>query len=236
MTKPFNEAPPLFRSLGADNAKSQARSRTAASEAQERWPLFKAVAPVKPASLPAMGEDDKRQWARGAAAGNAKPRPALSVPDVSGKMALGLTRMGSPRPPARTERAFAPPAAPAAVPVPALDPVSTTPAAVPAARAPLFARTAPLQDTRAAARALPEAPAELPLPAARPKGLFAHLAPPAPQQAPAAAPAADPDDRSLSAIFNRLERGAAPAPARPSAASDAKAPPRAGFLGRLGRQ
>ena len=49
MTKPFNEAPPLFRSLGADNAKSQARSRTAASEAQERWPLFKAVAPVKPA-------------------------------------------------------------------------------------------------------------------------------------------------------------------------------------------
>ena len=231
MTKPFNEAPPLFRSLGADNAKSQARSRTAASEAQERWPLFKAVAPVKPASLPAMGEDDKRQWARGAAAGNTKPRPALSVPDVSGKMAQGLTRMGTPRPPARTERAVAPPAAPAAVPAPVLDPVSTT-AALPAARAPLFARATPLQDTRA--RALAEAPAELPV--ARPKGLFAHLAPPAPQQAPAAAPAADPNDRSLSAIFNRLERGAAPAPARPSAASDAKAPPRAGFLGRLGRQ
>ncbi len=230
MTKPFNESPPLFRSLGADNSKSQARSRTAASEAEERWPLFKAVAPAKPASLPAMGEDDKRQWERGAAAGISKPRPALSVPDVSGKMALGLNRMGTARVPARTQRAVEAPAAPV---FPAAQVVPDTPAvAVPAARAPLFARATPLQTPRSTATAtIPAAEREQAPAAARPKGLFAHLAPPATTvEVPAPAPVADPDDRSLSAIFQRLERSDAPA------AIETAAPQRAGFLGRLGRK
>lgn len=223
MTKPINEKQQLFRSLAADKSKAQTRSRTAAREAEERWPLFKAVAPALPSTLPALGEDDKRHWHReGKLEANPRP-PSLSVPDMSAKLALGLSRMGASRQSTPAPRVVATAPSPVAT-LPAGDtalPSTTLPGLAVHASPPAGGAAAPLFARRTAAL-LPE-PVARPAPAA---GLFAHLAAGAPPL-PAAPPEAAPADRSLAAIFNRL--APKPAPEPPAA-------PRASFLGRLGRR
>ncbi|NEX59513.1 hypothetical protein [Noviherbaspirillum galbum] len=42
----------LFRSLAADEAAERARLGAAADGAMHRWPLFRSLAPVKPAATP----------------------------------------------------------------------------------------------------------------------------------------------------------------------------------------
>lgn len=229
MTKQSTETPQLFRSLAADKTQSQARSKTAAREAEERWPLFKAVAPAKPSTLPAMADADKLHWQRADGFDPSPRRPSLSVPDVSGKMALSLSRMGAPRPPAPSLH----PAAPA--------PAQQLPAASARNRSTAPPDVSPTLPSRSAAlpagrsrptRATPEAPIAL---EAEPKsapapGLFARLAPKAEPEAEiaVAVPPAAPESRSLTAIFGRLEQTVA-APEKPAAT-------RPSFLGRLGRR
>lgn len=227
MTKSFEDPPPPFRSLGADNSKSQANAQTAARAAQDRWPLFKTLAPASPAPVPPMEMADKRHWERAGGADQRVPRRTLSVPDLAEAMARGLGRMGMPgqgnagRQPGQD--------APERSGMPALMAAqSAAQSAAPSARPDPAERThLPAQ------RAQPEEKRDARPATAAPKGMFAHFAPPAQVDTDEDAGLSPPPqaDRSLSAIFARLKHQQTPPGPIP-----ATPPSRAAFLSRLGRK
>lgn len=123
MIKPGDDLPTLFRSLGPDDAGFQARALAAAREAEQRWPLFKAMAPQKPPATPALSAQDRLRWIQQekSESSGRKPAltmPALSLPGLSDKLAKGLDKMaarvatGAPaQEPARQIEPAPPPAA-----------------------------------------------------------------------------------------------------------------------------
>ncbi len=126
MTKPGEDLPTLFRSLGPDDAGFQARALAAAREAEQRWPLFKAIAPQKPPVTPALSDQDRQHWIsqEKSEAGGRKPAlsmPALSLPGLSDKLARGLDKMSgrvAADAPAQTPaRQIEPAPPPAALPI-----------------------------------------------------------------------------------------------------------------------
>lgn len=93
MSKPSDDLSALFRSLRPDESVFQESTNTGVREAEQRWPLFKAVAPEKPQETPALSPQERQRWVN-----QDKPvvngrKPALSLPGLSDKMTKGLEKM-----------------------------------------------------------------------------------------------------------------------------------------------
>lgn len=93
MTKPADDLPALFRSLGPDDIGFQASAQAAAHEAAQRWPLFKAVPPQKPAVTPALTAQERQHWGSQEKSETGERKPALSLPGLSDKLARSLDKM-----------------------------------------------------------------------------------------------------------------------------------------------
>lgn len=93
MAKPGDDPSALFRSLRPDNANFRASTTAAAREAEQRWPLFKAVSPKKPEPTPALSAQERLRWSNQERPDVGERKPALSLPGVSTKLAQGLSKM-----------------------------------------------------------------------------------------------------------------------------------------------
>ncbi len=233
-------SPTLFRTLGADDSYFESKARAASKEAEQRWPLFKAVAPAKAEETPVLSPQEKTaSW--NTPAGGATPpaaRPRLSRPGLSQKLATGLRELGqktrresTPTPAANTPRpvvaAPPPPEPPAPRMAPARPPlarpVEDTPSAAPAALTPPLLRTpAASSAPRAVARADAAAPRkEKPMPptpvAAPPLGASLGRLRTASAIAPTAAPALTPVAAPVAALVTaRSVDTPAPVAAKPA--------------------
>jgi hypothetical protein len=127
---------PLFKSLQPDDSRQRMAATAAAHEATERWPLLKAVAPVKPAPTVALTDEDKRSWIS-ATARPARPAAAAKTPSLGDKLAEGLRKMQSPKKKRATKSETVSTTAPAPLPATKLAPPvvptveKTAPVAVP---------------------------------------------------------------------------------------------------------
>lgn len=92
MSKALDQMSKLFRALGSDDTEFQASTKTAAREAEQRWPLFRAVQTQRPNSTPPLAENARQQWVPEKRVA-ARPKPGLSVPGLGDKLAKGLTRL-----------------------------------------------------------------------------------------------------------------------------------------------
>lgn len=112
MAKPGDDPSTLFRSLRPDNANFQASTSAAAREAEQRWPLFKAVSPKKSEPTPALSAQERQRWSSQEKPDVSERKPALSLPGVSAKLAQGLSKMSgraaTERPAMRAEREQSP--------------------------------------------------------------------------------------------------------------------------------
>ncbi len=214
----------LFRSLGADDSAFTARTKASALEAEQRWPLFRAVAPKKPEDTPLLTEQDRANWNTQEKPAGRERKKTLSVPGLSEKLAKSLEKISaetsrevmSPKRKTRSGKTVGPARfelAPEPVPVFAPEPQE-----IPSM---LF-------------RSVPPAPApvvaEQPTPVSQ--GLFGRLsveAPASPLAPMVSANTAPPSDDSLSGIFARIV-GEKPVEAPPAVK------PRSAFLGRLGKR
>ncbi len=101
----------LFRSLKPDEESFQASASAAAREAEQRWPLFKAVSPRRQEPTPVLSAQERTLWSKQERPSGLERKPALSLPGVSNKLAASLNMMGGrtaegalARPPLRAER------------------------------------------------------------------------------------------------------------------------------------
>ncbi|MGQ0709792.1 MAG: hypothetical protein ACT4NV_08590 [Rhodoferax sp.] len=192
----------LFRSLGADDSYFDAKARAASKEAEQRWPLFKAVAPARAEETPVLSAQDKEaSWNTPPAGADAPPRARLSRPGLGQKLATGLRELGhktrQESMPSVAASARTPPLPAAALPE---SPSAKAPNPPPPVPRPVAASVAP----PARVAAPPQAPARTPL------------------MAGARAPAAVP----LPPLAGALGRPQAPAQAAQEPATPAAAPAR----------
>jgi hypothetical protein len=199
--------PKLFGALGPDDSYFDARTKAAAKDAQQRWPLFKAIAPQSSGATPVLSPDEKERWGQVEVVSQETPRLVLSRPGLSAKLAMGLgkiARQTSAEALASTERLDSPSAF-VAPPIPtqvlARDASSEMPILKRALRH--EAITPP-----------PEPPTEV---------VFAKQ-----KMLPDAAPKSAATDDSLSSIFQRVE-GGVKSPTRTATA-------RKGAMKRLGKR
>lgn len=214
MTKPGDDLPALFRSLGPDDAGFQASTQAAAREAEQRWPLFKAVPPQKPPVTPALSAQERQHWSSTEKSETSERKPALSLPGLSDKLARSLGKMSGrvaadapAQNPARRIESEPPPV----TPPPSVR--TRPPITPPDSRSILFS------DSPKASQNVEADDSRL--------GLFATPAA-KPSADERAAPAAEPVDDSLASIFSRLEEKEKP--------SNKSTDKRSSFLSRLGKR
>lgn len=95
MAKAADHPSSLFRSLRPDDDDFHASTSAAAREAEQRWPLFKAVAPQKQQPTPPLSSQERSLWNTTQKPSNQERRPALSVPATGNKLAQSLNKMGA---------------------------------------------------------------------------------------------------------------------------------------------
>ena len=95
MPKSNDDLSALFRSLRPDETTFQESINSVAHDAEQRWPLFKAVAPEKPPEAPALSALDRQRWVNPDKPQAGGRKPALSLPGLSDKMSMGLNKMSS---------------------------------------------------------------------------------------------------------------------------------------------
>jgi hypothetical protein len=91
----------LFKSLHPDNSHFETSATAGMQEAEHRWPLFKAVPPVKPQASPSLTDEDRQHWLSSTPAGAEQSKPALTMPGLSDKLAQGLNKMAGSKPTTR---------------------------------------------------------------------------------------------------------------------------------------
>lgn len=94
MAKAAEHPSTLFRSLRPDDEDFQTSTSAAAREAEQRWPLFKAVAPQKQQPTPLLSPQERSLWSTTQKPSGHERKPALSVPATSNKLAQSLNKMG----------------------------------------------------------------------------------------------------------------------------------------------
>lgn len=94
MSQPADKLSGLFRSLRPDDANFQASLNAAAHQAEERWPLLKAISPQKPALTPALSTEERQRWSHQEQPGARERKPALSLPGLGDKLTQSLSKMG----------------------------------------------------------------------------------------------------------------------------------------------
>lgn len=93
---PGEDLPALFRSIRPDSANFQATITAAAQEAEQRWPLFKAMSPQIPEPTPALSEEERLHWSAQEKPGSAERKPALARLGVNDKLTKSLRKMSGP--------------------------------------------------------------------------------------------------------------------------------------------
>lgn len=93
MSKPSDDLSALFRSLRPDETTFHTSTGTVARDAEQRWPLFKAVAPQKSQATPPLSAQERQRWINQEKPEVGVRKPALSLPGLSDKMSKGLDRM-----------------------------------------------------------------------------------------------------------------------------------------------
>lgn len=93
MAKSADDLSALFRSLGPDDSGFRVTETAAAREAEQRWPLFQAVAPKKMATTPTLSTQERDFWSQQKQYEGRARKPALSLPGLSDKMAKSLGKM-----------------------------------------------------------------------------------------------------------------------------------------------
>ena len=93
MSKPSDDLSALFRSLRPDESVFQENATSSVRDAQQRWPLFKAVVPQKPQDAPALTEQERQRWVSQEKPNVDARKPALSLPGLSDKMSKSLGKM-----------------------------------------------------------------------------------------------------------------------------------------------
>jgi hypothetical protein len=216
MAKTPPSTPKLFGALGPDDSYFDARTKVAAKEAQQRWPLFKAVAPQSGDATPTLSPNEKTRWGEVAVVPQETPKLVLSRPGLSSKLATGLgkiARQTSAEAVVSTERARPRVETPVAfIPPPVAEHVQEQMKALDLVPdMPMAKRNVPKEEV-----ATPTlAPAEVLAPKRNKRASFATKSPSA-------------TDDSLSSIFQRVE-GVVKHPARPVVA-------RKGAMKRLGKR
>lgn len=103
MTIPKDKLAPIFRSLHPDESVITKVASTSAQEAAEKWPLFRVLAPKKPASTPVLSDADKQNWT----SSNTEPilpsPPMATTSSLSDKLASGLSKMAGKKKPTATK-------------------------------------------------------------------------------------------------------------------------------------
>lgn len=218
----------LMRSLGADESALDAKLRVSAKEAEQRWPLFRAMAPSKVEIPAAMTAAEKQAWEPVAAARPTARKPLIARPGISNKLADGLARFAStpkkapsakaraPEPPNVANETRSPSPKPVAV---QSEPEHAAPREKKARDSGLFGATTPQQPPREGFLGQPSPPlsthSALSTPARAAGGLLAEATSHPAQTRPKAKRVdSQPDtpkagDDSLSAIFDRVEGKAA---------------------------
>ena len=85
----------LLRSLGADESALDAKLRVSAREAEQRWPLFRALAPSKADATPPMSDVDKQAWEQTSPPAATTRKPLLTRPGLSSKLSSGLEKFAA---------------------------------------------------------------------------------------------------------------------------------------------
>lgn len=93
MPKPRDELSALFRSLGPGDSSTQVPMPSQEHGAEQRWPLLKAMAPTRPATVPSLTDDEKMRWTQQEAPSLAEKKRSLTVPGLSDKLAKSLGKM-----------------------------------------------------------------------------------------------------------------------------------------------
>lgn len=93
MSTPPKSPGSLLRSLGADGSLLDSRTRTAAREAEQRWPLFRTLAPAKNDTPPALTTEDKLAWQVQNPQVADIRKPAISRGAIGSKLAEGLSKL-----------------------------------------------------------------------------------------------------------------------------------------------
>ena len=93
MSKPSDDLSALFRSLRPDESAFRENTSSGVRDAEQRWPLFKAVAPQKPQDAPALSEHERQRWTSQEKSPAGTRKPALSLPALSDKMSKGLGKI-----------------------------------------------------------------------------------------------------------------------------------------------
>jgi hypothetical protein len=100
MSTPPKTPSSLLRSLGADDSYLDAKLKTSAREAEQRWPLFRALATAKADTTPTLSEGEKRAWEQHSPPAQAPRKPTLTRPGLSGKLAASLEKLANTSTPA----------------------------------------------------------------------------------------------------------------------------------------
>ena len=189
MSKPADDLSALFRSLRPDDTSFQSAETVAVREAAQRWPLFQAVSPRKPATTPMLSAQERQRWSHQDQVAAGERKPALSLPGLSDKISRSLGKMSGRavdapiRSPARRAEPDTPPVASRSQ---RSAPQVTTQAS----------RSASFSATPTAVQNLESEGSDL--------GLF-RSAVGGPKAAKHAASAVAPADDSLAGVFSRLE-------------------------------
>lgn len=97
MAKAAEHPSTLFRSLRPDDEDFQVSASAAAREAEQRWPLFKAVSPRKQQPTPLLSPQERSLWSTTQKPSGQEHKPALSLPATGNKLAQSLSKMGGHR-------------------------------------------------------------------------------------------------------------------------------------------
>jgi len=93
---------PIFKSLHPDEAPLANVATAVVKDAEQRWPLFRAIAPVRPPSAPVLTEDERVNRANSKISIGTQRAPALSLPGLNEQLAQGLSKMAGRKSTPRT--------------------------------------------------------------------------------------------------------------------------------------
>jgi hypothetical protein len=85
----------LFRSVGADESDMRASTSAVAQEAEQRWPLLKAVPPAKHEPTPPLHPRARQHMGPAGRPAVSGRKPALTLPSLGDKLATSLNKMAA---------------------------------------------------------------------------------------------------------------------------------------------
>ena len=101
MASQADKLSPIFKSLRPNEAPLASVATAAGKDAEQRWPLFRAIAPVKPSAAPSLTEEEKTNRASSKTTAGSQRAPALSMPGLNEQLAQGLSKMVGRKPSSR---------------------------------------------------------------------------------------------------------------------------------------